>query len=57
VLSARIVTPSGNTALDRSVQRALYAVKTIGHPFPAGAPEKERTFTIEFNLKSKRGLG
>jgi TonB family protein len=57
VLSARIITPSGNTALDRSVQRALNSVRTIGRPFPEGATEKERVFTINFNLKSKRGLG
>jgi TonB family protein len=57
VLSARILTPSGNSVLDRSVQRALNSVRSIGHAFPAGATEQERTFTINFNLKSKRGLG
>jgi TonB family protein len=57
VLSARIITPSGNSTLDRSVQRVLNSVRTIGRPFPQGATENERSFTINFNLKNKQGLG
>jgi TonB family protein len=56
VLSARILKPSGNPDLDKSVQRTLNAVRFI-RPFPEGAKDKQRTFTINFNLKSKRGLG
>jgi TonB family protein len=56
VLSARILKPSGNLALDKSVQRTLNAVRFI-RPFPEGAKDKQRTFTINFSLKSKRGLG
>ncbi|HEY1170421.1 MAG TPA: TonB family protein [Verrucomicrobiae bacterium] len=53
----RIIRPSGNTMLDRSVQKALDNVKNIGRPFPEGATDSSRTFTINFNLTSKRGTG
>jgi protein TonB len=56
VLSARILKGSGDAALDKSVQRTLNAVRFI-RPFPEGAPDKQRTFIINFTLKSKRGLG
>jgi TonB family protein len=56
VLSARIVTPSGDASVDRSVQRTLDKVTYIA-PFPEGAKEKQRTYTINFNLKSKRLSG
>ncbi len=56
VLDARITRPSGNTAVDASVRRTLERV-TIVAPFPAGATEEKRTFTIKFNLKAKRQLG
>jgi TonB family protein len=56
VLSSRIVRPSGNSALDRSVQRALDKVKFV-RPFPEGSKDEQRTFTIEFNVKEKRLLG
>jgi TonB family protein len=55
VISARIVTPSGDTHVDASIQRTLERVTFIA-PFPAGAPEKERTYIINFNLKAKRLL-
>jgi TonB family protein len=48
VLSANIVTPSGDAKVDASVQRTLERVKYIA-PFPEGATEKERTYTINFN--------
>ena len=57
VLSARITSPSGDAAVDASVQRTLERVRTIGREFPAGAKEDQRTFTISFNLKAKRQLG
>ena len=52
VLSARIERRSGNSTLDKSVQRALDKVKFVA-PFPSGAKEEQRTFTINFNLKAK----
>ncbi len=55
VISSRIVTPSGDSNMDDSVQRTLDRVTFIA-PFPDGATEKERTFLIRFNLKAKRML-
>ena len=55
VISARIVTPSGDTHMDASIQRTLERVTFIA-PFPNGAVEKERTYIINFNLKAKRML-
>jgi protein TonB len=55
VISARIVTPSGDTKVDASIQRTLERVTYIA-PFPKGAVEKERTYIINFNLKAKRML-
>ena len=54
VISRRIEKYSGNPSLDRSVQRALDSVKFVA-PFPEGAKDQKRTFTINFNLKSKLG--
>lgn len=56
VLNARIVTPSGDANVDASIQHTLERVTFIA-PFPKGAPEKERTYIINFNLKAKRLLG
>jgi TonB family protein len=56
VISAHIITPSGDKALDESVQRTLDRVTFI-RPFPDGATENERTFIINFNLQAKRMLG
>jgi TonB family protein len=56
VISARIIAPSGDANVDASIQRTLERVTFIA-PFPKGAPEKERTYTINFNLKAKRLLG
>ena len=56
VISARIVTPSGDAGLDASVQHTLERVKFIA-PFPEGATEKERTYIINFNPQVKRLLG
>jgi TonB family protein len=55
VISARIVTPSGDANVDASVQHTLERVKFIA-PFPNGAAEKERPYTINFNPKVKRML-
>ncbi len=56
VLSANIVRQSGDSKVDSSVRRTLARVTFIA-PFPEGAKEKERTYTINFNLKAKRALG
>lgn len=56
VISAHIVDPSGDKAVDESVQRALDRVNFI-HAFPDGAKENVRSYDINFNLKAKRMLG
>jgi TonB family protein len=56
VASSRLVTPSGNTALDRVVRRVLTKVTYI-RPFPEGSKDSQRTFTIVFDLKPKRDIG
>jgi protein TonB len=48
VISARIVSPSGDASVDSAVQQMLNRVSSI-EPFPEGATEKERTYTINFN--------
>ena len=53
---ARIIKGSNNALMDRSVQSALEAVKSLP-PFPQGATDLERVFNIEFNLKAKRATG
>jgi|GEM_PF-187252 len=56
VISARITEPSGDPAMDASVQRALDRVKYAA-PLPEGTSEMQRTLTIIFDLRAKRGLG
>jgi TonB family protein len=53
VTQARIIKRSGIASLDRSVQEALDRVREVV-PFEAGATEDTRTYTIGFNLRSKR---
>jgi TonB family protein len=55
VLSHHITRPSGDSQVDRSVQRTLERVTFIA-PFPEGAKDKQRTYIINFNLRAKRGL-
>jgi TonB family protein len=55
VTAKRIVKRSGDAAVDASVQRALDRVSTIGRPFPPGMQDKQRTYIIPFNMKTKRG--
>jgi colicin import membrane protein len=57
VRSAVLSKASTNASLNKSIRRALDAVREIGKPFPEGAKELERTFNIEFNLKSRRAVG
>ncbi len=56
VIDAHIIGMSGNAPVDRSVDRTLERVRFVA-PFPDGAKESRRTFTISFNLKAKRLLG
>jgi TonB family protein len=53
VLSARIKAPSSDAQADLSVQRTLERVTLIS-AFEPGAKEKQRTYTIHFNLRAKR---
>lgn len=55
VVSAQIIASSGDAKVDDSVRRTLERVTFIA-PFPEGMTEKERPFTINFNLKTKRML-
>lgn len=56
IISKTITTRSGNTPMDRSVQRALDKVTKLP-PFPEGSKDSQRSFTIEFNLRAKRLTG
>ena len=56
VVSSHITSPSGNALADASVDAALRRV-THAVPLPDGAKEDQRTVTIKFNVKAKRGLG
>jgi TonB family protein len=55
VIAKRIIKRSGDAAVDASVQRALDRVSTIGRPFPESMKDKERTYIIPFNMKTKLG--
>ncbi len=55
VTAAFIVRESGDSAVDRSVERTLNRVTKIG-PFPEGSKDKQRTYIINFNLSTKRLL-
>jgi TonB family protein len=56
VLSAQLVTPSGNAALNKLVQRVLDKVTFIA-PLPAASKDPQRTFNIIFDLKPKKAIG
>lgn len=53
VLSAQLIRPSGNTALDESVRRALAQVRFI-RPFEPGARESQRSYTIDFDMTARK---
>jgi TonB family protein len=58
VLSSEILRRSGSALMDKSVQNALDKVKAEGLPrFPDFIKDSERTFNIEFNLKTRKLLG
>jgi TonB family protein len=56
VISSRIQSRSGNSALDASVQRALDKVTFVA-PFPASVKDAQKTFWLEFDPRAKRMLG
>ena len=56
IVSAKITSKSGISSLDRSVLRAINGVGKLP-AFPEGARDSQRTFIINFNLKSKRAIG
>ena len=56
VISARITRPSGNSAMDASVRRALDRVKYVA-PLPADSKDDERTVPLVFDLTAKRDNG
>jgi TonB family protein len=56
IISAEISQKSGLPALDKSVRRALEAVRSLP-PFPETTRDQERTFVIEFSLKARRLVG
>ncbi|SPE51187.1 putative TonB family protein [Verrucomicrobia bacterium] len=56
VVSSHIIRRSGDSSVDSSVQRTLDRVTYIA-PFPEGSKDKQRIYTINFNLKAKRLLG
>ena len=47
VISAKIVKPSGDERMDKSVQSVLDRIKCVP-PFESGANDKRRTFTMNF---------
>jgi TonB family protein len=58
IVSSSLIKHSGISSLDKSVQAALDRVARRGlPPFPEGTPDTQRTFKINFNLKTKRSLG
>jgi TonB family protein len=56
VTSTKILKRSGNAAMDASVLRAIESVRSVP-AFPQESRDFERTFVIEFNLKSKLSRG
>lgn len=55
VIAHQVLRPSGDPAVDRSVERTLERVRFIA-PFPEGSKDKERSYIINFNLNAKRLL-
>ncbi len=56
VAASEILHRSGVAPLDKSIASTLDRVKTVDRPFPDDDPETQRTFIINFNLRSKRPL-
>jgi TonB family protein len=56
IRSAELVRPSGDRALDGSVEQALRRVTKLP-PFPASTRDTQRTFVIRFSLEAKEMTG
>jgi TonB family protein len=56
IISAELINPSGDSAIDHSVQRALDAVKQLP-PFPESTRDTQRSFRISFTLDAKQSSG
>jgi colicin import membrane protein len=56
VVSAHITSSSGDPKLDASIQRVLDRVTFI-QEFPEGSTDKERSYNINFNPKTKQLIG
>jgi len=56
ITSSELVRKSGDPLLDRSVQRALDAVKQLP-PFPPNATDTERSYLIRFDPETKQSAG
>jgi TonB family protein len=56
VSDAQIISRSGNSAFDRSVETALKKVRNV-RGFPAGSSDQHRTYTIHFQPTSSQGTG
>jgi TonB family protein len=56
IISAELIGPSGETALDKSVLRALRGVPKLP-PFPAASHDEQKTFRIQFSLDLKEASG
>jgi TonB family protein len=56
IISAELVRPSDDRALDKSVERALSEVTKLP-PFPASAQDAQRTFVIRFSPDPKEMSG
>jgi TonB family protein len=54
VVMGRIKRPSGNSAMDESIQNMLDTVTRMPAPFPEGSTDPERTFVITLSLLAKR---
>ena len=52
VISAKIVKPSGDDQMDKSVQMVLDKIRLV-QPFESGARDERRTFIINFDLRAK----
>lgn len=56
VLNWKVIQRSGNALADQSVEMVLRRVTFVA-PLPDSAKENQRTVTIKFSVKAKRGLG